>query len=468
MVVCWVVLTVWVNPAQFADSVEEYNWAHSLEWGYWKHPPLTTWLMRGAIAMVGASHWTSYAAAALCNVGTLWFTWRLSLLLLPRAAASVVVLLLPLHHSFSWRAQVFNHNTVLLLFSSALVWSAVRASQSRRAKDWILVGLFCGMGMLTKYQAVVPILAVLTALKMTGATGTSQCRRGVAVAAVVGLLVFLPHLIWEISHDLPTLKYVQESAPVLAVPTRFVALLKFFGVQIGLYVAVLFTAALIAFWPAHATTSDGAATQQPKMIWIWCMVLVPMTVVVAVVMLAGIKPQRDWGIQTFQFLPLLIAALLQERVRVVSLRLTISAGVLVGIGIAVFYVHQSTDPHAIHRLNSADRVVPARQLAGLVMRDWRNATSCPLRYVQGNGFTAGLVSVYSGAYPQVLEEGDPGKSPWVDLARMAEDGSVQISRPLPMGTARDPEAGSLVVPASAKDGGTARIEWTILPPRHRC
>src|SRR6476619_3444446 len=96
--VAWVVFMTQLNPAQFADSIEQYNWAHSLEWGYWKHPPLTTWLMRAVIFVVGASHWTSYVAAALCNVATIWFMWGLSLRLMPRAAAAFAILLLPLHH----------------------------------------------------------------------------------------------------------------------------------------------------------------------------------------------------------------------------------------------------------------------------------------------------------------------------------------------------------------------------------
>jgi len=461
-------LTASVNPAQFADSVEEYNWAHGLEWGYWKHPPLTTWLMRVIISVVGVSHWTSYFAAAVCNVATLWFMWQLSLLLLPRRAAAFAILLLPLHHSMSWRAQVFNHNTVLVLMSSALVWAVVRATQRGRSSDWALVGLIGGAAMLTKYQAVVPIMAALTALKMSGAMEQSQCRRGIALATLVGMVVFLPHLIWEVSHDWPTLRYVEHSAPVLALPARFVAVLKFFGAQVGLYVAVLFTAALAAFWPSRIRRSPVESAVQPQMVWIWSLVLVPVAIVTAIALFVGLKPPRDWGIQTLQFLPLLLAALLEGRKEPVSLRIPLLASGIVGVGIASFYVYKTTDASEIHKLNSADRVFPARQLAGLVMRDWRQATQCPLRYVEGNGFTAGLVSVYSGAYPQVLEEGDHRKSPWVDTNRMTEDGWVQIEAPISIGQAGPVRVQSLEVPADAKNGGTALVRWKIHPPNRRC
>ena len=43
----WVSLSAFINTSQFGDNFEQFNWAHSWEWGYWKHPPLTTWLLFG-------------------------------------------------------------------------------------------------------------------------------------------------------------------------------------------------------------------------------------------------------------------------------------------------------------------------------------------------------------------------------------------------------------------------------------
>ena len=41
----WIFFATLLNESQLNDSLEQFIWAQSFEWGYWKHPPLSTWLM---------------------------------------------------------------------------------------------------------------------------------------------------------------------------------------------------------------------------------------------------------------------------------------------------------------------------------------------------------------------------------------------------------------------------------------
>src|SRR5438552_15336956 len=104
LVVFWPLLMAGLHPAQFADSIEQYNWAHSLEWGYWKHPPLATWMMRGAIALLGVTHWTAPLLAAACLLASAMFVALLAREVLPRRAADVAIVLWPLHQALATRA----------------------------------------------------------------------------------------------------------------------------------------------------------------------------------------------------------------------------------------------------------------------------------------------------------------------------------------------------------------------------
>src|SRR5947207_2569528 len=161
LVVFWPLLMAGLHPAQFADSIEEYNWAHSLEWGYWKHPPLATWTMRAAIALVGVSHWTAPLLAAACWVASVALVWQVARAILTPRAAQLAILLWPLHQALTFRAEVYNHNTIVVLCSAAIAWAALRASASGRTRDWLLAGGIAGLGLLAKYQAIVTITGVL-------------------------------------------------------------------------------------------------------------------------------------------------------------------------------------------------------------------------------------------------------------------------------------------------------------------
>ena len=51
------------------DNIEQLTWVRSLEWGYYKHPPLPTWLLWPFVQALGWSAWTTYVLGALCTLG---------------------------------------------------------------------------------------------------------------------------------------------------------------------------------------------------------------------------------------------------------------------------------------------------------------------------------------------------------------------------------------------------------------
>jgi len=467
----WVAVTALINPAQYADSIEQFNWAHGLELGYWKHPPLTTWLMAAAVALAGPSPYVSYALAALCYGGTALFTWKIAGMLLPARGAALAVLLLSLHHGFSWRAQIYNHNAVLLLMTSAFVWSGLRCARGGRLGDWVLAGALAGLALLAKYQAAVPILCVLFGLWHSGVLRDRAARRYLAVAVGVAALVFAPHGIWALLQGIPGLHYLQQSAPELATRSRDAAWFKFFANQVSLNFSMLLVAGIVALWrgapvadASEAQPASSSARALPVQSWLLALVAGPVLIVSVVIVFGGFTPQKFWGLGTLQFLGLLLAWLLHRRggafqvAKVAVLCLAVSA---TGTG---YYAVESRDAAALRKLHSMDRIWPAKELAAAALADWRAATACPLKYVVGPGFPSGLISVYSGAYPAVLEDGDERKSPWIDAQDLRNAGAIVVKGPASEDHTLPGGANSMQVPAHAPNGGAARVEWTVVKP----
>ena len=93
----WVLLASLTNSGQFADNIEQFVWAQSLEPGYWKHPPLPSWLLWGALKLFGFwSGWT-YLLSAACFCGTAFFGWRIARRIAGARVAGIAVLLQGLH-----------------------------------------------------------------------------------------------------------------------------------------------------------------------------------------------------------------------------------------------------------------------------------------------------------------------------------------------------------------------------------
>jgi 4-amino-4-deoxy-L-arabinose transferase-like glycosyltransferase len=159
IVVLWALWAAAFNTAQFGDNIEQFNWAQSLELGYHKHPPLPSLALGLVIRLFGPSVYWAYALATLCLLGTVWFTWLIGRELVGERLSAAAVLLWGLNLSFSHRVQLYNHNTVLVLCIAAAVWCAMQATRNGRSKLgwWAATGLVAGAGVLSKYQALVPL-----------------------------------------------------------------------------------------------------------------------------------------------------------------------------------------------------------------------------------------------------------------------------------------------------------------------
>src|SRR5690242_18954979 len=81
--------------------------------------------------------------------------WRLANEMLGRSAALPAVLATGCIAFFSYRAHIYNHNTVLVPFVYASAWFFLKAVRTGKLGYWALFGVARAGAMLTKYQFVV-------------------------------------------------------------------------------------------------------------------------------------------------------------------------------------------------------------------------------------------------------------------------------------------------------------------------
>jgi 4-amino-4-deoxy-L-arabinose transferase-like glycosyltransferase len=457
----WVLLAGLTSSGQFADNIEQFVWAQSLEPGYWKHPPLPSWLLWGAVKLFGFwSGWT-YLLSAACFGGTSFFLWRIAQRIAGDRVAAIAVLLQGLHLGFSQRAELYNHNTVLILFSSMTVWATLRALERPRLRDWALAGLCAALALLSKYQAVVLFGGILLALGLSGEWKRREVRVGCAVATLVALALLAPHFAALQGRDHSAIGYAWSRFHQTSWDTVLRSVLGYLVSQLRFHLPMVLAVALAA-WTArrhqgeHVRPHDGGMPPPMARAWILGLVVWPMAAALLLPLGGGMALQAQWGLPALQFLVLSLAMRLDgsfPRLRVKDL-LRIVVGVQLLSAAVFLWSPQPTD-------RRIDTAYPAQQLALAVRRDWESATTCPLKFVAGPSFEAGLVSVYSGSYAKVLEDGDFRKSPWIDPLDMQRDGWVALNATAP----GDDEARQGHAPAR---GLPADLSWTIVPPATDC
>lgn len=439
VVLAWVLVALMTNSAQYGDHFEQFAWAQSVEWGYHKHPPLPSWLLAAAIRLGGVHLWWPSVLAAGCIALNLLLTWRIGCWLIGEDRAALAVLFAGLQQGFMGKAQLFNHNSVLVLCVSATVLLALRATQVRADQPvpnptlrWALVGVMAGLAMLSKYQAALPLLGVLVALWRSGALAQPANRLGLSLAVALMALMLAPHVAWVATHGWSTVAYATQAGVSLSPAERLGSVAKFLAIQVRVVSPALLMLLIVAKWPRQAAATtvttqpvDEARTP-PQWIWLLSLLGVPVAGVLLAALAGSLRLQDHWGIQTFQFLGLVVAALWPRSVRADWRRWVTVALVLHAVWALAYTAPRWTDLASSSR-QRFDEFYPAQEMADAMSRVWEQANpeGCALRYVRGPGFEAGIIGLYAASHPAVVDA-SLLHTPWLQPAEFAEAGHLSV------------------------------------------
>ncbi len=457
------------SSGQWGDHLEQFVWAHGVEWGYYKHPPLPTWILAGAIRLFGPAPDSALLLGALCSLGTALFTYRIAFELLGRQLAIVALLCWGLQQPFSSRAYLFNHNTVMMLAVSATAWCLLQAFKTPTSlRWWGATGVLAGLALLAKYQSAVPLVGLILAAWRSGELDSRRSRLCLCGSILLALAIFMPHLAWVLEHDLTTLAYAAQGGRTLSWAARAWGVASFLAQQVRLVLPALLFAVFLFALTRTTPAAGGAAAPgleadlaplRRRRAWLLGLVGFPLLITVVVPSLLGLALQNHWGYQALQFASLWLAGLMRGR------------GLPTGLGwlalpvlLHATFIGIALGPAGHDPASRQDANYPAQKLADAVLRDWEDDTSCPLSYVVGPSFEAGIVSVYNGGTAAVLEDGVYTKSPWIKPADIALRGAAYLAcTPDELPSRGATRTGFLDV-SSASPAPKQRVYWAIVPP----
>ena len=431
LVLLWSALPAWFQSVPHADNVEQLAWAHSWEWGYVKHPPLPTWLLRGAVCLFGPSAVLTYALAMACVAAALALLWRAARELLDARAALLVLLLSSANYYLMGRGSFLNHNTVMLPFVAGSAWAVLRIGRDAQGaawQAWLLLGLAQALGMLTKYQMAPIIAANALALAAQGVLRQPRPWRNAALAVLATVLPLWPHLRWLQAHEFSTFTYAGQSLLAdLPALERVRRALGFLLQQLGRFAPAIAAAGLAA-WIARraggaaAEPAGAAAPARDGLRAVALLALFPLAAVLALTLFAGVAPQNHWGASTTLLLPLLAVAA-WPRLRRVSTRGLLAAVLAVQLAAAAWFAAvglRSTEFHF---------TFPARALAAASQAYWSEHSGGRLAIIAGPDWEVGAISLELATHPDVLASGDRRQAPWVDDQRLGSCGALVFWRP---------------------------------------
>ena len=95
-----------------------------------------------------------------------------------------------------------------LLFWGLIIWVILKWINTSNDKYLLLLGLVAGVGLLNKYLVALEIISFLIAVAFSPYRKVFT-KKEFYYCLLIGFVVFLPNLIWQIKHHLPTLEHMQ-------------------------------------------------------------------------------------------------------------------------------------------------------------------------------------------------------------------------------------------------------------------
>jgi dolichol-phosphate mannosyltransferase len=178
-----------------------WNYAQHLDIGYLDHPPMVGWLIWIFTTLFGHSEFTVRIGAFVCWVIMGYYAHKLtSILYNNRVALNVLLVVAVLPVFFCIDLFMMPDAPLLASWAGALYYLYCSLIEEKRAA-WLGVGVFMGLGMLSKYTIALLGGATLLYMLFNGRSRKWLFRPDPYLAFLFVILIFSPVIIWNAQHD---------------------------------------------------------------------------------------------------------------------------------------------------------------------------------------------------------------------------------------------------------------------------
>ena len=429
----------WVTAlAAPGDNVEQLIWIHSLELGYFKHPPMPTWIMAVAAAIFGPSIGLTYALGGLLTLGSLAIFWKLLCQMRGKAYATVALLAALCITFYCGRLYYYNHNVVMMLWIALAVVLTWQVTIKPSLWAWALLGAVSGLAMLSKYQYVLALAVIGLWWLRIGAWKNPVHVKGTALAAVVGLLVLSPHLYWLTTHDWMPMRYAERTSLGLHLDTaaRIKMSWKFAVDWIFNRCMPAWIVLGVALWWGRRKSGTSPKSEQPRTtedqmlreFWLlWG--LIPLLSMLVLCLFTGSFLHLQWG-TAFMFLCVPAAMELVRNPAIwgsaAMVRTAwVSFGVLQALVLLQFWL---ASPMGLSGYKSSHQNhIPVDKIVEGIAPAAHKALGGPVDIIIGPQALAGRISMELPERPRVYVERNLQYSPWIHAQELPRSRIIEVA-----------------------------------------
>ncbi len=388
--IVWTLIPTFSNINLPLDTIEHLAWASNLEWGFNKHPPFVAFILNFFFQIFGNQDWAYYLLSQIFIIITFFIVFKFSYeFLASKKLAFLSVLLLEGVYFYNFTTPEFNVNICQLPFWALSVYFSWRCYKFNKTLDYVLLGLFIGLGILSKYLFIYLVIGIkLFFLYLIKKRGKITFKYFIAGPLV--LLILLPHIVWLIENNYTTIIYgLQRTGGIggffdhLIYPIIF--LFKQIGILLPFFIMCLFLIKKVKF---KVNLSDE------KLIFLIFTAILPIILIFFTSMILGAKIRTMWMTPFYLFFGSLLVYIFKKDIIKKSLNKFITVFLFFLVLSPVAYL-------GVSLLNDNKRTdYPGKEIARLVQNKWDKNFINEINIVIGDEWYAGNLSYHLHSRPK--------------------------------------------------------------------
>lgn len=392
--IIWTLVPTLTNNNLPLDTIEALAWGSNLDWGFNKHPPMSAFLVEIFYQIFGARDWAYYLLSQICVVISFFVVFKFAQDFFEnKIYCFLSVLLLEGIYFYNFTTPEFNVNVCLMPFWALTVLYLWKGCKDNKIIDWLLVGLFAGLGFLSKYLFI--YLGMAMDIFLIYMIYKKKIDFKCLISIVSFFVVLLPHLIWLTENNYITITYGlhRTGSEDLNILNHIKHPLIFLGKQIGI---------LIPFFLMFLFLNNKIKTKfnfkDNKLSFLLAINIVPLALVFLTSMIMGVKIRTMWMTPFYLFFGVLVIYIFQSQINLNKLKTFTTVFMILFIFSPFAYAYVSitqTDKRTDYL--GKEEATKAKKFY-----DEQTEVIGDLSFVKGNEWLAGNLSYHLYGRPKLI------------------------------------------------------------------
>jgi len=387
----WTFIPSLTNQNLPLDTIEALAWGSNLDWGFNKHPPFSAFAVEIFYKIFGSQDWAYYLLSQIFVVIAFFAVYKFSEEIFNnKKLALLSVLLLEGIYFYNFTTPEFNVNVAQLPFWALTIYYTWRCIKYDKITDYVFLGLFAGLGILSKYLFIYLIIGIKLVFVYFLRKGKKIKFSHYFIAGPITLLILLPHLIWLTENDYITITYgLQRTGGTGGFLDHLIYPIIFLGKQIGLLIPFL-----LMFFFLIKKVKYKINLKDEKLIFLLLTTIAPIFLMLLTSMIMGAKIRTMWMTPFYLFAGTFIIYIFKSHINLNKLKSFTSVFIILFIFSPFTYAYIS--------ITQTDKRTdfPGKQYAKQIQKAWDEKYNSKINYVLGDEWWGGNLSYHLKSRPK--------------------------------------------------------------------